>query len=351
MVSLPPFTASAMDGWAVCAADTPAELSIVGESAAGAPWPGRLVAGQALRISTGAPLPDGADSVVPSEDADARMGRVRVGTATLGAHVRARGEVIEAGATLLSAGTVVATHAVAGLAATGHVSLPCVARPRVAVLATGSELTPLGAPLPPGAIYDASRVGVSAQARWAGAQVVASAVVEDDLSATVAAIRRLLGPPDTPACDVLVTAGGIGHGVHDHVRGALARAGVEEVVGGVALSPCRPTWLGHRGDQAVLGLPGNQVSAAVAMHIFGRPLLGVHDPWDRTAPLHEPYPRSGRGPAAIRCQVLGDSLRPLPGQGAHAVADLARADALAIIPGGPGELPPGSRVTVLLFPG
>jgi molybdopterin molybdotransferase len=173
VVSLPPFTASAMDGWAVRAADTPAELSIVGESAAGAPWAGRIVAGQAVRISTGAQLPDGADSVVPNEDADARVGRVRVGTAPLGAHVRMLGEVIEAGATLLSAGTVVAPHAVAGIAATGHVRLPCAARPRVAVLATGSELVPLGWPLPAGAIYDASRVGVAAQARWAGAQVVA----------------------------------------------------------------------------------------------------------------------------------------------------------------------------------
>ena len=345
LIDHPAFTNSAMDGYAVRAADTPGELRLVGESRAGAPWAGTLGAGEATGISTGAELPAGADAVLRREDAEELDGVVTTSERLqAGRDVRRAGEDLAAGATLMAAGAVVPAHAVAALAAAGHASVRCERRPRVAILGSGDELVAPGAPLGPGQVYDANRVGLAAQARAAGAEVVATDLVRYERAATIATLSRLLDGDGGPRPDLLVTIGGVSVGQHDHLRPALEAAGVREVLYGLRIRPGHPLWLGERGDQLVLGLPGNPVSAAVFFHLFGRPLLGRDEPWDRTAPLAEVYRKGTRRADFVRCRREGDALRPLPRQGSHAITSLAGAEALAWIPEEAEELPAGVHV-------
>ena len=327
---LPAAESSAMDGWAVRAADTPGVLTVAGESAAGHPSDRGLAPGQAMAISTGASLPAGADAVARREIVHSEGDAVRVAEPVApGRDVRRRGETIRAGAVLLGAGHRVAPHEVGGLGAMGLASVPCRSRPRVAVLATGAELIPLGATAGPAQVHDASRHGIAAQAAAAGGLVVASASVGDDTDATVAALAAMLDAAGGARPDLVVTNGGISGGAHDVVRPALARLGVEEVARGVRAAPVWPTYLGRRGDQIVLGLPGNPASAAVAFHLLGRPLLGAAEGWWRRAPLTAAVAlRPGRA-EFVRCVEGPDGLTPLPDQGSHAVTSLAGATALA----------------------
>jgi len=328
---LPPTDTSAMDGWAVWAAATPGELRIVGESAAGVPAAGSLAAGEAMAVSTGAEVPTGADAVARREVTEVDGGRVRVTAAVApGRDVRRRGELILRGAPLLRSGHLVAPHEVGAIGAMGLADVLCHRRTRVAILATGAELVPLGADATTAQVHDSSRHGLAAQARAAGAEVVAGVTIGDDLGATVTALEALLDGDPRP--DVVVTNGGISGGDHDHVRPALALLGVVEVMRGVRAAPVRPTWLGVRGDQVVLGLPGNPASAAVAFHLLGRPLLGRPDGWWRRGALAAGYrTRPGRA-ELVRCADGPAGLIAMPHQGPHAVTSLAGADVLAWLP-------------------
>ena len=327
---LPAAESSAMDGWAVRSADTPGVLTAAGESAAGQPSERRLEPGQAIAISTGASVPEGADAVARREIVRVEGEEVHV-TAAVGAgrDVRRRGETIRAGATLLRAGHRVAPHEIGSIGAMGRSSVRCVRRPRVAILATGAELVPLGAHATPSQVHDSSRHGLAAQAIAAGAVVVAATSVGDDLEATVATLAAMLDTQGDARPDVVVTNGGISVGAHDVVRPALARLDVEELVRGVRLAPVWPTYVGRRGDQVVLGLPGNPAAAAVAFHLLGRPLLGRGEGWWRRAPLAVAIAsRPGRA-ELVRCVEGPDGLTPLADQGSHSVASLAGATALA----------------------
>jgi molybdopterin molybdotransferase len=335
---VPSEDASAMDGYAVRASDTPGALAVVGESAAGAPLTGALGSGEAARISTGARLPAGAHAVVRREDAVEEGDRVRVPAVAPGDHVRLRGEVIARSAVLLPAGHWVGAHEVVALGSAGHVSVSCRRRPRVVLLATGAELIPLGAPPRQGAVWDSSRVGLAAQATAAGARPVAALTVGDDADETLMALEALLDEGDARP-ELVVTAGGVGGGRHDHVLAALARMGVEEVFHGIMADPCRPVWLGRRDDQVVLGLPGNPVSAAVGFHLIGRELLGRREEWRRRAPLARDVPSHGDRVDLPRCAIGRDGrLVPMPLQGSHAITSLCGADALAWIPARAGGL-------------
>ena len=341
---LPSEDASAMDGYAVRAADAPGDLAVAGESAAGAPLAAALGPGEAARVSTGARLPSGADAVVRREDAVEEGGRVRVPAVAAGDHVRRRAEVIARGALLLPAGAWIGAHEVVALGSAGHASVVCRRRPRVALLATGAELIPLGAPPRAGAVWDSSRVGLAAQAVAAGARPVAALTVGDDADETLLALEALLDEGD-PRPDLVITAGGVGGGRHDHVRAALARIGVEEVLRGIMADPCRPVWLGRRDDQVVLGLPGNPVSAAVGFHLVGRELLGHREEWRRRAPLARDVPSHGDRADLPRCVIGRDGrLAPMPLQGSHAITSLCGADALAWIPARAGGLREGEPV-------
>ena len=234
---------------------------------------------------------------------------------------------------LLAAGHRVAPHEVGALGAAGHAAVACARRARVAVLATGAELVPLGAAAGPAEVHDSSRHGVAAQLVAAGARIVAADTVGDELDATVAALARMLDG----GADLVVTCGGVSGGPHDHVRPALARLGVAEVMRGVRATPIRPTWLGRRGDLVVLGLSGNPASAAVALHLLGRPLVGGPDDWWRHAPLAAAVAGHPDRAELVRCAERPEGLVPMAHQGAHAITSLTGATALALVPPGGAE--------------
>jgi molybdopterin molybdotransferase len=349
---LPPFDSSAMDGFAVVAGP-PAELAIVGESRAGAPWGGELESGQAIGISTGAEIPAGADAVVPVERVELRDGLVSVPDTRSGANLRHAGEDVRPGDTVLRAGTDLGPAELAVLASLGRAQLSCGARPRVAVLATGDELVPPGEPLGPGQIRDSNAIALAAQAERAGAQVVRSATVPDDLEATTAALRDAI-----EAADVVCVSGGVSVGPHDHVKPALRSLGVEEVFWGVRLKPGKPTWFGTAPGKYVFGLPGNPVSAMVTFHLFARPALRVlqgADPSDIhvRAVLDSPITRNPVRDQAVRCRLEarddGWHVEPTKEQGSHVLTSMLGARALALVPAGEGELPAGARVDAELL--
>jgi molybdopterin molybdotransferase len=336
-----------VDGYALRAGDAAdgAALRLVGESRAGAPFGGTVGAGEAIRISTGAELPEGADAILRLEDATEEGGSVRAGAAPApGSFVRRRGEDVHVGQVLLRAGEVVGPHEVAVVAGAGHARVACARRPRVAVLGSGDEVVPAGGELGPGQVYDANRPGVAAQAEAAGARVVARAVVPDDRDATVATIAGLLDGEDGEAPDLLVTTGGVSVGRHDHLRPAFEACGVRELLYGVEIRPGHPLWLGRRGEQLVLGLPGNPVSAAVCFHAFGRPLLGRADSWERRMPMAERYVKGTPRTELVRCVETDGALRPLPRQGSHAITSLAGASHLAVVDAARREVAAGELV-------
>ena len=335
-VDHPAFTNSAMDGFALRAEDAEAlaPLRLVGESRAGAPFTGHVGAGEAAHISTGGELPAGADTVLRREDAHADGdGWVTPRVAPpLGTAVREAGGDVRRGQVLLPAGHVVAPHEVAVVAAAGHPEALCRARPRVVVLGTGDEVVPAGWDLGPGQVYDANRPGIAAQARAAGADVLANALVPDDPAATVAAVRQGLDGDASGAPDLLVTTGGVSVGDHDHLRPAFDAVGAREILFGVQIRPGHPLWLGRLGDRVILGLPGNPVSAAVCFHVFGRPLLGRDDGWERRMPLASDYAKRTPRTDLIRCREVAGALEPLPRQASHNVTSLAGATHIAAIP-------------------
>ena len=332
----PAFTNSAMDGYAMRWEEVAdgAAVRLVGESRAGVPFEGMLGPGEAVRISTGAEVPEGADTILRREDAEEQGEAVVATTAPEpGMYLRRRGEDVRQGQVLLPAGHRVAPHEVTVVAAAGHAVVACVRRPRVVVVGSGDELVQPGGRPGPGQIFDSNRSGIAAQARAAGAEVIDSILVPDDLAATEQALRAALeGGADRPAPDLVVTIGGVSVGRHDHLRPALEACGVRQVFYGVEIRPSHPLWLGVRDRQVVLGLPGNPVSAAVCFHAFGRELLGWAEDWGTLLPLGSAYSKDTPRTELLRCREADGALHPLPRQGSHAITSLASASHLAVIP-------------------
>ncbi|MBX5470060.1 MAG: molybdopterin molybdotransferase MoeA [Thermoleophilaceae bacterium] len=348
---LPSFDSSAMDGFAVVAGGE-AELRVVGESRAGTPFAGALRPGTAVRISTGAVIPRGADAVVPVERARERDGRVAVPAVAPGENVRRAGEDVRAGELLVRAGAPLGPPELAVLAAAGRATVRCGARPRVAVLVTGDELVAPGEPLGPGQIRDSNAVALAALAQAAGANVVRRERVRDRPADTRRALERGLD-----AADVVCVSGGVSVGPHDHVRPALAELGARELFWGVRLKPGKPVWFGAAGRTLVFGLPGNPVSAMVTFHLLARPALRAlagADPADRrtTARLDSSVRRNPARDQAIRCRLElrddGWHVRPTKAQESHILSSMLDAQALALVPAGEGELAAGERVEIQL---
>ena len=345
---LPPFDSSAMDGFAVRAADTPGRLTVVGQSAAGSPAGRELAAGEAIGISTGAVGPTGADSVVPVERTS---GDVEVGRVAPGDNVRPRGGDVRAGAVVAAAGSVLTPGRVGAIAAVGTASLRCARRPRVCVLATGSELRPPGEELAPGEIYESNSVLLGAQLASTGADVTVLDPVGDDETATRAALERGL------EADVLVTSGGVSVGPHDLVRAALAELGAEEVFWRVAVKPGKPIAFAVRGSTLVFGLPGNPVSSLVDFELFVRPALlalqgaavpgPAYLPGRLGAPLRRNEQRDELVRARTRVERDAVVLEPLRGQESHMIVRSAAASALVLVPRGVGAVPEGAPVRYL----
>lgn len=348
-VDLPPFPSSAMDGFAVRAADSPGRLVVVGSVAAGAPATAGLRAGEAMGIATGGAVPTGADAVVRIEDVVLEGNTVEIPGVGEGTSIRPRGGDIREGEVVVEKGTRLGPAHVAALAAAGVARVSVSRRPRVAVLATGSELRPPGELLGPGQIFDANGVLLATALSAAGAEVEVLPAVEDDPDAHRDALRHGLG------ADVLVTTGGVSVGPHDLVRSILRSLGVEEVFWGVAVKPGKPLAFGVRGATLVFGLPGNPVSSLVGCELFVRPaalaLQGASEPGPvyRDARLASAVRRNARRDELLRARTRftdeGVVVEPVTGQESHMIVRAAGADALVLSPRGDGELPEGSHVS------
>jgi molybdopterin molybdotransferase len=354
-VDLPPFDRSAMDGFAVRAADVVpgAELRLLADVSAGTMPSAEVAAGLAAPISTGAAIPPGADAVLRLEDATATDGVVTPAAAlAAGAHVRRRGEDVRAGDVLGRAGERLTLGRVSALASAGVGTVSVVRRPVLRMMVTGDELLPPGAPPEPGRVHESNGLLVSLLATQAGAVVGETARIPDDRDATVDAVRAGLG-----AADVLVVSGGVSVGPHDHVRPAFAACGVEEVFWRVRIKPGKPLWFGRRGRTLVFGLPGNPLSAIVGTAMFVVPALrrlaGERDALPALVPGRlavEASASDGRTTfLTSRLVPAADGVleaTPTERQGSHMTGALGESDGFAIVPDGPA-LPAGAAVSLL----
>jgi molybdopterin molybdotransferase len=351
-VDLPPFDSSAMDGYAVRAADTPGRLSVGFRIAAGRPASRPLRPGEAMAIATGGAMPAAADAVIPIEYVVADDNAVEIDrTVEPGAFVRPRGGDAGRGEVVVDAGTVLAPAQLGALAAAGVAEVECARRPRAAVLTTGSELRPPGVELEPGQIYEANGVILAAQLASAGAVVARLTPVADEAEAHREALERGL------EADVLVTSGGVSVGPHDLVRAVGAELGIDEVFWRVAVKPGKPFWFGVRGSTLVFGVPGNPVSALVCCELFVRPavlaLQGAGEPGPRfalgtlSAAVRRNDARDELARARSSLTDGGVVLEPVAGQESHMIARAAEADALVLVPRGEGELAAGEPVRYL----
>ena len=355
-LSLPGFDNSAMDGYAVVADDIagasdgePVSLPVAEDIPAGRTDPLTLKPGTAHRIMTGAPLPSGATAVVPVEATDGATDTVAIrAAAKAGQHIRRAGEDVEAGTTVLRAGQVLTPAALGLAAALGLGELTVVPRQRVLVMSTGSELIAPGEPLKPGQIYESNAVMLAAAVRDAGADVVASPMVGDDVGQFRAAIEEHAGD-----ADLIITTGGVSAGAYEVVKDAFGPNGQVEFVK-VAMQPGMPQGAGTVGDKSIITLPGNPVSALVSFEVFIRtPLraaMGLPQPQrpQLTAELKEDL-TSPRGKRQFRRGVLDAAAGEVTSYGppaSHHLRWLASANCLLEIDEDVAELAAGSAVQV-----
>ena len=388
-VALPPFDNSSMDGYAVRTADVagaseefPAVLTVIGDVAAGSGGLPTVGPGEAARIMTGAPLPPGAEAVVPVEWTDGgtgegaattmrpagetpqgASGEVRVHRPVEArAHVRSRGSDVQAGDLALESGTVLGPPQIGLLAAIGRGTVRVRPRPRVVVLSTGSELVQPGERLAEGQIYDSNSFALCAAARDAGALSYRVGAVTDDAEILRATIEDQL-----IRADLLVTTGGVSVGAYDVVKEALSSVGDEDVPGSgvdfrkLAMQPGKPQGFGSIGPEhtPLLALPGNPVSSYVSFELFVRPairaLMGLKD-------VHRPKVRAAlkadkalSSPEGKRQFLRGaydsgsGTVSPVGGSGSHLIAALAHADCLIVVPEADTSVEPGAEVEVVLL--
>lgn len=359
---VPGFDNSSMDGFAVRAEDTrgatagaPVTLLVAGESRAGHPAESALRDKEAIGISTGAVIPEGADSVVRIEDTSVRNGRVQVeAEVEPGNNVRHAGDDIEPGAAVLRPGIRLGAAELGVLASVGVETVSCARRPRLAVLTTGDELLKPGDGARPGGVRNSNAYTIPALALGAGVELVGIETVKDDPEMTRGAIERMLG------AEIAVICGGVSVGEHDHVKGALASLGVEEVFWRVALKPGKPTWFGvGPAGTLVFGLPGNPVSAMVTFLLFVRPAIGAMsgapDRADRVrATLDQSLPQPPGRAHAVRCRLElrddGWHARPTGDQDSHVLTSMLGAEALTIVPADAGPPVVGDTVELELLP-
>jgi molybdopterin molybdotransferase len=353
----PPFDTSAMDGYAVRVADLAAPGAALAERAglvaAGDRPPRRLETGEAVRIMTGAPIPEGTEAIVPVEDARREGGRVFANAVPRpGDHVRRRGESIAAGTVLVESGRRLSAAAVALAAFAGADPVEARRRPRITIAVTGNELVPVSEKPGPGQLRDSNGPMLAALCRASGRPAALRAAVADE-DAAVARLFREAGRDE----DVLVTSGGVSAGDLDLLPAEAERAGFEILFHGVAVRPGKPIAVGRRGETFWFGLPGNPVSASVGFHLFLRfaldclegaaePGAGVH----AARLTREIRVRGGR--ETYRDGILESSgaelrVEPLRSLGSHDFAAHSRANALIRIPAETGNLPAGRVVDCL----
>lgn len=351
---VPPFANSAMDGFAVLADDGTSARRLVGESRAGGPPAPAVEAGTAVRIMTGAPMPDGADSVVPIEDADERDGVVTIAVSPRpGTHVRAAGHDVRRGDGVnLPRGPI--TPSVIGLlAAVGHTDVDVRCRPRVAILSTGDELRSPGTSLGHGQIFDANTPALAAAVLEAGGEPRVLERAPDDPLHIERGIRA--GLEDA---DLLIASGGVSVGEHDHVRSVIERLGTLDFWR-IAVQPGKPLAFGRVFERPVIGLPGNPVSALVTFELFARPMLRAMlglagDGRLRVrARVDEAIGKDPPRRAYLRVRVErdDDGYRAVSagGQGSSQMLPLASANALLVVPEGLSGTESGATYEAILL--
>ena len=352
----PPFDASAMDGYAVRAADVatlPATLTVAGEAAAGRGFIGELRAGQAVRIFTGAPVPAGADAIVIQENTERQGNRVVVHSGEPDReHIRPRGGDFAAGTTLLNANRRLTARDITLAAASGHPALPVRRPPVVAILATGDELVLPGVAPGPDQIVCSNTFGIAGMVRSAGATPRLLGIARDTAANLGEHLERAVG------ADVLVTVGGASVGDHDLVGPVLKSRGMTLDFWRIAMRPGKPLMYGRLGDQHVLGLPGNPVSSIVCTRLFVIPLvralLGLEP---EPAQPTEARTAVALGPNGARAHYMratrrrhdggGYEVTPVANQDSSLMKPLAEADCLLVRPINAPEVPAGGSVPIL----
>ncbi len=362
-VDLPMFDNSSMDGYAVRVADlaeasesNPVSLPVVGDIAAGARPVYTVQSGMSVRIMTGAPVPSGAEAVVPVEWTDGGLATVAVSRApSMGANVRRRGEDVSTGQTVLDAGTRLGPGQLGLLAAVGRDRVEVRPRPRVVIISTGNELVEPGAPTQPGQIHESNSYILTSAAREAGALAYRVGIVPDDDRSLMNAIEDQL-----IRADLVLTSGGVSVGAYDVVKAVLSRLGTVNF-DTVAMQPGKPQGFGTIGPDStpIITLPGNPVSSYVSFEVFVRPvirrMLGIE-------PLHRPTVRavcqeafgSPDGKRQYTRAWLGVEdgkyvVRPVGGPGSHLVGDLAHANSFIVVPEPVTEVPVGGTVEVMVL--
>ena len=356
-INQPPFAASAMDGYAVRAEDVgtaPANLNVIGEAPAGQAFDGTVGPGEAVRIFTGAPVPDGADTIVIQENTDTVGAQVTVlQAANPSQFVRPLGLDFKNGEILLRAGTRLGSREIALAAAMNHPALPVRRKPRVAILATGDELIAPGGTPRPDQIISSNNLGMAAFAAQAGAEPVDLGIAADTTEALIQGIGR------GADADVLVTLGGASVGDHDLVQHALDSLGMTLDFWKIAMRPGKPLMFGTLGDTRVLGLPGNPVSTFVCARIFLRPLLDTllgatpKEPTERAllgADMAENDERQDYMRATMRRGDDGSIIAtPYPKQDSSMLRTLAEANCFIIRPPFDRARREGEAIDILLF--
>lgn len=355
VTALPPFDNSAMDGYAVRAADVtavPTTLPVADDIPAGRTSVSPLEPGTAQRIMTGALMPPGADAIVPVERTDARTDQVTIDTAPApGAHIRSIGEDIAAGQVALSAGTVLFPAQIGLAAAIGHAGLPVYRRPRVVVLSTGSELVEPGATLQPGQIYESNTALLCAAVEDAGANARAVHFVPDDVAEFLGTVEK-----ETADADLLITSGGVSAGAYEVVKDAFSDLGTVSFAK-VAMQPGGPQGWGRVGDVPVVTLPGNPVSAFVSFEVFLRAALraAMRLPVTDRPHVQARLVADVVSPAGRRQFLRGlfadGEVSQVGGPGSHLLAHLARANCLVVIPEDTEQMAAGDPVDVWLLEG
>jgi molybdopterin molybdotransferase len=361
-IALPSFDNSAMDGYAVRQADVasataeqPVTLPVVGEIGAGRATVRRIGPGTVAKIMTGAPIPEGADAVVPYEWTDRGADRVRIAAAPgPGQHVRPAGDDVSVGDLLVEEGTVLGPRQLGVLASVGRASVMARPRPRVAVVSTGSELREPGQQLGPDSIYDGNSFMLAAAVLRAGAVPVRVGILGDEPDAFMETLEAQLD-----GADLVVTSGGVSQGDYDVVKEALRREGVW--FGPVAMQPGKPQGFGliGPGKTPIVTLPGNSVSSYISFEMFVLPairtLMGL-TPVSRP-PVEARLTRTVRSPEGRR-QFLrglagtddqGRFVEPVGGPGSHLIGALAQADCLVVVPEQTTSVSAGERVQVLML--
>jgi len=348
-LTMPPFDASAMDGYAVRAQDASedAVLDVIGEAPAGQPYSGTLSSGQAVRIFTGGPVPQGADSIVIQENVTAKGKTIRIETAPrLGNAIRKAGIDFKSGDILIPKGAHISPAHIALAASGNHATLPIHRRPKVALIANGDELRPPGSTLKDGQIISSNSAGLKALFEFWGAEVMDVGIAADSLESIGALINA------AKSADIIIPIGGASVGDYDYMKHAFTAADYDPIFTKIAVKPGKPTWFGRLGQQRVLGLPGNPASANVCAHLCVKPLLGLCDAPDLTeATLDTDIPKNGPRETYLRGRLSVNAkgqivARPFPRQDSSLITPLAAANALVQLPAHGGPWVAGDRINV-----